>query len=385
MRSRITGRIAVFIISVWTVSCSTVPFEPGTNLVEEGSVSPEEQRLWHSAEEFQAEMERAGYLHPDRQLQKYLESVLFKLYPEFRETISIHVVKSTSLNAFALPNGALYINTGMLARLENEAQVATVLAHEGVHFIYRHGFQQRQSLKQSSAFGLGIGMVLGVPGLGELAAISSVYGFSKELEREADSEGFRRLSEAGYATDQAAVTFEFLQAEVDALKIEEPYFFSSHPRLQERIDSFRALAADYPEGEGVVGKERYQKQVGKLRLELLDDYLSQKSFQSLFLILERPDAFERYPASAWFYLGEAYRLRNQEGDRKKSLQALLKAKRLAPEFAPTYRALGIYYMKEEKPEEAIANFRKYLQVVPQAGDRGYIEYYLQELKKGRGK
>jgi predicted Zn-dependent protease len=69
-------------------------------------------------------------------------------------------------------------------------------------------------------------MLTGIPMLGDLMGASSIYGFSRDLEREADAEGFQRLQAAGYDVSQAPVTFEFLLAEVEALDIDEPYFFS---------------------------------------------------------------------------------------------------------------------------------------------------------------
>ena len=88
-------------------------------------------------------------------------------------------------------------------------------------------------------------MVTGIPGIGDLISLSSIYGYSKDLEREADAEGFQRLQAAGYDVSQAPVTFEFLLAEVEALEIDEPYFFSTHPALEERIKNFRELVQQH--------------------------------------------------------------------------------------------------------------------------------------------
>ena len=54
---------------------------------------------------------------------------------------SIHVLINPSLNAFAYPTGAIYVHSGLLARLENEAQLATVLAHEIAHIVHRHAIR----------------------------------------------------------------------------------------------------------------------------------------------------------------------------------------------------------------------------------------------------
>jgi len=103
----------------------------------------------------------------------------------------------------------------------------------------------------------------------------------------------------------------------------------------------------------------------------------------VLLILERQDAFLRYPPSAWYYLGEAYRLRNEEGDTERAVTAYRTAIQQSPEFAPPYRALGLYYMKHNDPAEAEDFFSRYLELAPDAMDRDYIEYYRTSLKPGR--
>jgi hypothetical protein len=114
-----------------------------------------------------------------------------RLYPEFKGKIQVHLYDSTQLNAFALPNGSVYFNIGLLARIANEAQLAAVLGHEAAHFIEKHSFRERVSAKNASAFA-----VSGIP-FASLAAVSSISGFSRDLEREADMKGYARLVKGG--------------------------------------------------------------------------------------------------------------------------------------------------------------------------------------------
>lgn len=119
-------------------ACETTPIRPMQGHADTRNLTPEEHRLWHSAAELDEQLEKADSLNEDEELRAYLQTVLHKLYPEYDGAITVRVVDSPSLNAFALPNGSIYINTGMLSRLENEAQLATVMAHEGVHFTNKH-------------------------------------------------------------------------------------------------------------------------------------------------------------------------------------------------------------------------------------------------------
>jgi predicted Zn-dependent protease len=371
--------LAIFLLT----ACETTPIRPMQSLEDTSNLTSEEHRLWHSAAELDEQLEKADSLYEDEDLRDYIQTVMHKLYPEYDGAITVRIVDSPSLNAFALPNGSIYINTGMLSRLENESQLATVLAHEGVHFTNKHSWKQRRSVKSSTAFSTGFGMVTGIPGLGDLISLSSIYGYSKDLEREADAEGFKRLQAAGYDVSQAPVTFEFLLAEVEALEIDEPYFFSTHPALEERIKNFRELVQLQGTANGYKGTEAYRSHIDKLQLELLADYLELSQHQSVLLILERQDAFARYPPSAWYYLGEAYRMRNEAGDTERSVNAYLNAIHQAPEFAPSYRALGLYYMKTSNPAQAENYFNQYLELQPDATDRDYIEFYRTSLKSRR--
>lgn len=373
-------RWLVYVSSTLFVGCQTVPIKPMESAEDAKKISEEEHRIWHIAREFDKTLKEAGYLYKDKELQSYVQQVTNKIYPEYKGAINVRIIDSPSLNAFALPHGSIYIHTGMLARLENEAQMATILAHEGVHFTHKHSWQQRRTTKQSTAFSVGFTIVTGIPQLGDLMAVSSIYGFSQDLEREADIEGFERLKAAGYDVTQAPVTFEYLLAEVKALDIKEPYFFSTHPSLVERITSFNELVEKYQGQNGYRGEKIYQEHVKKLKVELLNDYLQIGQYQSVILILEDENAFNRYPSIANFYLGEAYRLRGNKGDTELAVKAYEKTIKLKPEFSPPYRALGIYYMKQDKPEISKNYFDKYLELNPDAPDRSYIEGYRSLLK-----
>lgn len=367
------------VIGLLPVACATESIKPFEDAKQTEHLSGEENRLWHAAGEFDHSLAAGGNLYPDDKLQHYVQQVMDRLYPEYKGSILVRVVDSPSLNAFALPNGSIYINTGMLARLDNEAQMATVLAHEGVHFVNKHGWLQRRNIESNNIVSMGITIVTGVPGLGQLMAASSIYGFSRDLEREADVDGLKRLQDADYDISQAAITFQHLLAEVEALNIEEPYFFSSHPDLVERIDSFTELASHVPGRRGYVGQTSYQKMVSALRLEMLEDYLAIGKYQSVLLMLTNSNDFNRYPPEAKFYLGEAYRLRGEDGDSTRAAQAYQYAIVHAPHFVKSYRALGIHYMKAKQIQDADKLFSKYLQLAPDAPDRAYIENYRASL------
>ncbi len=369
-------RIIGLVLTSWLVNgCATTQgissFESAGDT---SNLRDKERRLWHEAGGYDTIIERSGQIYDDPRATAYMQGVMDRLYPDFKGKIQVHIYDSTQLNAFALPNGSIYFNIGLLARIENEAQMAAVLAHEAAHFIERHSFRERVSAKNASAFA-----VSGIP-FSSLAAISSISGFSRNHEREADLKGYERLVRSGYNPNDAHKVFQRLADEVKALDIDEPYFFSSHPKLVERIDTFKELAARHKNG-GRVGMEEYNRIMHPIRLEALRKDVGQDRYKSVILVMEDANLRRYYPAAGYYYLGEAYMRREQKNDPQMALRAFQTAEKLAPHFAPTYKQLGIHYMKTGNSVQARQYFSKYLSKAPKdADDRAYVQQYIASLK-----
>ena len=367
--------LGLFLLSLLVGGCATTGDVTAFKDADDTSkIQESEGRLWHEARSYDVTIERSGQIYEDPRATAYLQRVMDRLYPEFKGKIHVHLYDSTQLNAFALPNGSVYFNIGLLARIGNEAQLAAVLGHEAAHFIEKHSFRQRVSAKNASAFA-----VSGIP-FASLAAVSSISGFSRDLEREADMKGYARLVRAGYDAHEAHKAFEQLAKEVKALGIEEPYFFSSHPKLVERIDAFKELAAKQKSG-GRVGTEDYNQVVQPIRLEALRKDLGQDRYKSVIAVMEDASLRRYYPAAGYYYLGEAYIRRDEKNDSQKALQAFQTAEKLAPNFAPTYKSLGMYYMKAGNKGQARESFNRYLTLASKdASDRAYVQQYIGSLK-----
>lgn len=365
----------VLLLSACLGNLGVGPHDP----VQPGPFGKEEERLWAHGKEFDQALHRAGRLWSEEELPAYLQQVLDRLFPEFQGVMQVRVLQSPEMNAFALAHGTIYLHSGLLARLDNEAQTATVLAHEGAHFVLRHSLRQAKNVKMSAAFGQSLDLYSGLPGTGALLAVSSISGYSRGMEREADAEAFRRLQQAGYDLRQGTETFRRLAEETAALGEKQQFFFSSHPRMQERIESFEELSLGMGAGEGARGEAAFQAATAELRLLALEDDLSRGRFRSLLLALEDDKRRRHYPPAADYYLGEAYRLRGGQGDLERAEQAWQKAAAAAPEFAPTWRALGLLHLKRQEPQQAEGCLRRYLELAPDAKDRDYIRQYLEKI------
>ena len=126
---------------------------------------------------------------------------------------NFHVVQDDSINAFAIPGGHVYVNTGLIRNANNASQLAGVMAHEISHVLARHSTEQL-----SRQYGLSViaGAVLGQdPGaLSQIAAQIIAGGalarFSRDAEREADNIGIQAMAAAGYNPNGMAAMFEKL-------------------------------------------------------------------------------------------------------------------------------------------------------------------------------
>jgi len=372
---------AVFALC-WSLAAASAKVTPFADVSALGQVSGDERRVWDEGDEFTRTLARGGVIYDDAATTAYVQNVADQLFPEFKGHIQVAIVKSAQLNAFALPNGRIYVNQGLLARLQNEAQLATLLGHEGTHFTNRHGYQSEKTAKDNAAFGVLGGMV--IPLLPELIAVSSVYGFSREMETEADVQGYARLKKAGYDVHEAPRVFEHLIAEIKAEDIKEPFFFATHPKLADRVENMKKLSAGAPYGGKGTSTAEYTDVMMKTRVDNLELMLSMGRAKSALIMLGDPDRRAELPAQVDYYLGEAYRLRGQEGDIRLAEQAYVKAIEAAPEFAPSYRALGVLRLKANHYVDAQTYLDRYLELAPNAPDRKYVESYLKIARKKAG-
>lgn len=178
-------------------------------------------------------------------------------------TYTFTVIESDQINAFAAPGGYVYFYTGLLRMMDNEGEMAAVMAHEISHVVARHSIKRLQaamgaSLAYQLVFGDNGGEALqsavGI-GMGLLFA-----GYSREDERQADKYGIYYMQKAGYDPNAAITMFEKLAA---ASGNRQTNVFeslsSSHPETAERIDNARKeIAAEGALPSGLIlGQKRY--------------------------------------------------------------------------------------------------------------------------------
>ncbi len=379
LRSRCLAGPLLALVLLLTACASSV--KPYTSAEDVQQVNRNEARLWAMADKFDAELQHTDKIYPDPELQTYLQGIVDRLYPEFSGTIHVQVFNSPALNAFALPNGSLYIHTSLLARCDNEAQAATILGHEAAHFVDRHSLRQTEQARNVTAFS-NVLTLAGIPLVGPLVSVSSMLGYSQNLESKADRLAYERMLQAGYDTRESVKVFRRLAAETKNMGDKEPFFFSTHPRMVERVASLNSMLEKDPPSGREVNAEVFLREVAAVRLAALEEDLSMNRSKSVIMLLDGPEPPSGYPRQFKYYLGEAYRQRGKDGDSERALQAYQEAIAAAPEFPPTYRALGLYYLKQKDYAQARQYLETYLQRSPDAADREYIRQYIKTMEKG---
>ena len=216
----------------------------------------------------------------DGGLQGYVDGVVARIVavrPRGSVPIRAFIVRDANLNAFTTGGGYVFINAGMLAALENEAQFAMVAAHEIAH-IDRGHIQASRDTRTAVSIGAALATVgaavVGIDpylaqsavGLGANAAVS---GFSREQESDADDIGLRYMSAAGYNAVEGARAFEVMRRVHGGGGAS---FFASHPAPGDRLASMNAQARQLGATRGRVGKDRHDRATRRLRLAVLEFY-----------------------------------------------------------------------------------------------------------------
>ncbi len=162
---------------------------------------------------------------------------------------SVTLIKDNEINAFAVPGGPMYVNTGLMQLATSDDELASVLAHEVSHIVKRHSAQQLSdaAVKQGVAgilFGRSSADVRTVVGL---TLDLKDREFSRGDEAQSDEYGFKYLVAAGYNVRGMASMFTKMQ-ESAAKSNEKLAFLSTHPLTRKRIEAAEKRAESYENG-----------------------------------------------------------------------------------------------------------------------------------------
>jgi len=190
------------------------------------------------------EVERSSKLIDDPVVTEYVNRVGQNLVrnSDARVPFTIKVIDSDEVNAFALPGGFFYVNSGLILRAQEESELAGVMAHEISHVAARHGTKNatKGQILQLATIPLILLGPAGLAGYGlyeglNVALPVTFLKFSRDAEREADFLGLQYMYKAGYDPNAYVTFFERIQADEKRRPGTIPKVFSTHPPTPERI------------------------------------------------------------------------------------------------------------------------------------------------------
>lgn len=210
-------------------------------------------------------------LYPDPALQRYVQDLGLRLAATSERTKlpwTFRVVDDPAVNAFALPGGYIYVTRGILANLNSEAELASVVGHEIGHVTARHTAAQ-MSKEQLAGLGLAIGSIASskierYAGIAGQALGVLFLKFSRDNENQADELGLRYMGRANYDPRHMAPIFRML----DRLSATSsggrlPEWLATHPNPGNRLEHINTLVSKMPQefAGTIVNRDGYERRL----------------------------------------------------------------------------------------------------------------------------
>jgi predicted Zn-dependent protease len=352
--------------------------------------------------------------YEDPELTDYLARIVEVLRSEEERAEAapeIVVVRDPTINAFAMPTGRIYVHTGLLSRIDNEAQLATIVAREVTHLRRR----PRVALAEAHAriaealHRIAPGIATSTPFAEEGSAVlspmasailgarlpraytASITGSGRDSEALADAGAMERLVRAGYDPKEAPKVFERLRKEARLGGALERFFLGSDAGLAERVEVMTRLVTGAPAFAAAVsntlkGRHDFDESMATVTRENASLELRAGRFRSAQVQLDRVLAVAPDDAMAYLYVGDLHRLRAQRArsvaDRdelgRKALAAYERCAALDPDIVAVPRQLGLLYYQLRQIDRAHEAFARYLTLSPNAPDAARVREYLKE-------
>jgi predicted Zn-dependent protease len=344
-------------------------------------------------------------------------------------------------NAFALPNGSIYVSTGLLALMDNESQLAAIIAHEMTHVLRRHSYFQNRSNRKKfltmnimaavGAFapgGVAGAVITIVTAIAPFIVMATIYGYSQDLERDADMKGIEMMMSAEYPPEEMVKALKLLSNDIEGEQIR--LFYNDHPSLQERIkylSQYLGARADVvtPAMELNREKKAYFTKTESVMRHDIQLAINSARYRSALYLAQRLVEFRPDSSENVFWLAEAYRTlgprapqlterelsnsakkdavkkrekrtaeeeerellataagqENWKTHQQKAEELYLRALSLDKPALAAHRGLGMLYEKLGRTSEAISQYEKYVELAPGAVDRERIQRRIETLRR----
>lgn len=345
------------------------------------NIGSDEGGLWAIMDREEKRLRSSPFLIRDRALHDYVQDIACRLAGDHCEDVRVYLVRTPLFNANMAPNGMMQVWTGLMLRMENEAQLAAVLGHEIGHYLERHTLERLRDVKSASAFAQFIGL-FGVIGLvGQLAVLAGMFSYSRDQERAADGIGATLMRKAGYDPAEASKVWGNLLAEIKARTDHDnelaSVMFATHPGVEERVETLATLARESPGGVTKAGI--WQEKIRPFRRDWLIQEIKRGQREESIALLTRMIPSSPGQEDLLAARGEVYRLRAKDNDLDLAIADFQAAAALGNEPPEVHRGLAMIYRQRGQSVEARASFQRYLEIAPGAPDAPMIKNYVEEL------
>ncbi len=389
-----------------------------------------DRKLLRQCQEAEEKWEREGKVYHDAEMERHLNDMGRRMIPaDFTAEgveFSFKIFRSPIVNAFALPNGSIYANLGLIARMETEDQLASVLAHEITHVVNGHAFLSSRG-DVVAAVPRGIAIALGFGLVADMIYVIAANGYSRDMEKEADLNGLEYCTRAGYNPRQAPTSLERLL--VDPEHEYKPgmdnIFYSDHPKINDRIEyltkeieeSYSRSSAGY---EFEQARKLYLDCSCAMRLESAELDMKMRRFRSAKLVIDEILEFRPDDPFATATLGlnylewskqrrkETAREKEQEEEKtsnatraaqrvddqeepeeqpepdellNKAFELGKKAQKLDPSLPLPYKVIGLSFYQKGILDQAEKALKIYLEVSQDKRDKLIIKKRLEQIQK----
>ena len=253
-----------------------------------GAVSETEEEIL--GRQFLRDLKRETDILYDPIVQEWTELFIYKIGEKSKvsnKTFEVLLIRDNNLNAFAAPGGIIGVNAGLFKYADNEAQYASVVAHELAHLSQRHFARQilESSDRSNASLATVLASIVVAVATQAPAAVIGAQGllasqrlrFSRLYETEADREGFITLQNSGYDTSEMAEMFKNMQELRRLSGDTPPEFLLTHPVTTRRITESRERARENPQ-DGNIDSFNFRLIKNRVKYHMTDN-LSIRAFE----------------------------------------------------------------------------------------------------------
>lgn len=353
-----TATILVFLLALSSVSQAQDTRLPNIGGTGGGLISGHQES--DIGQQVMVSIRRSAPRITDPLIYDYLSAIIYRLVPSApleNRDITLALIDSPALNAFAVPGGIVGVNGGLFLNAATEQQFASVLAHELAHLSQRH-FARRLEQQETSAPLTLAGMIAGIVlsavtqsdiGIAAIAgtqalAIQNMLAYSRSHEQEADRVGLDILATAGMDPRGMPEMFEIMMRQNRLQGNNMPEYLSTHPLTQSRVADTRNRAEQYPEKTIRDGQEYH---LMRSRLQVHYAASPEIAVDTFENYLKKPDAETN--EAIRYGLAVAYLSNNQP---EKAAQVISELMKNNPGRITLQVTLAEIHIQENKLDEA---------------------------------